>query len=161
MVEPKDFWRALGERPIGVTLVTARGAAGPAGFLGLSATHVSGNPPSLMVSIDDRTSALPVVLEAGHFAVSCVPAEAAALIDVFGGKTDLKGVERFSDDDWMSLTTGAPVLKRAPAAFDCAVEKTFAYAGSTIVVGRVVDLRVTQGDTMVYARGRYSAVRTS
>ena len=160
MVESKDFWRALGERPVGVTLVTAKGAGGPAGFLGLSATHFSGSPPSMMVSIDDRTSALRVVLEARHFAVSCVPAEAAALIDIFGGKTELKGAERFSDDDWTSLTTGAPVLKSAPAAFDCIVETTLGYAGTTIVVGRVVDLRVTQGDTMVYAHGRYSAGHT-
>jgi flavin reductase (DIM6/NTAB) family NADH-FMN oxidoreductase RutF len=55
------------------------------------------------------------------------------------------------------LTTGAPALKRAPAAFDCVVENTFAYAGSTIVVGRVVDLSVTQGDTMVYVRGCFNA----
>jgi flavin reductase (DIM6/NTAB) family NADH-FMN oxidoreductase RutF len=157
MVDPKDFWRALGERPIGVTLVAAKGADGPAGFLGLSATHVSGNPPSMMVSIDGRTSAMRVVLEARHFAVSCVPAEAAALIDVFGGKTELKAAERFTNEDWTSLTTGAPVLKRAPAAFDCVLDDTFAYAGSTIVVGRVVDLRVTQGETVIYLRGRYSA----
>lgn len=157
MVDPKKFWRALGERPVGVTLVTARGAAGPAGFLGLSATHVSGNPPSMMVSIDDRTSALGVVLEARHFAVSCVPAEAAGLIDIFGGKTELKGADRFSDEDWTSLQTGAPILKSAPAAFDCVVETTLSYAGTTIVVGRVVDLRLTQGDTMIYAHGRYSA----
>lgn len=157
MVDPKDFWRALGERPVGVTLVTAKGSAGPAGFLGLSATHVSGNPPSMMVAIDDRTSALRVVLDARHFAVSCVPTEAAALIDVFGGKTELKGAERFNDEDWMSLTTGAPVLKHAPAAFDCVVETTLAYAGSTIVVGRVVDLRVTPAKTITYFRGRYGA----
>ncbi len=157
MVDPKDFWHALGERPVGVTLVTARGAAGPAGFLGLSATHVSGNPPSLIVSIDNKTSALRVVLETQQFAVSCVPAEAAGLINVFGGKTDLKGAERFDEDNWTSLTTGAPVLKRAPAAFDYVIEKTLAYAGSTIVVGRVVDLRITQGDTITYLRGRFSA----
>ena len=157
MVEPKEFWRALGERPIGATLVTARGLGGPAGFLGLSATHVSGNRPSMMVAIDDKTSALRAVLEANHFAVSCVPFEAAALIDVFGGKTELKGAERFSDEDWMSLATGAPVLKSAPAAFDCVVETTLGYAGTTIVVGRVADLRVTQGDTIVCARGRYGA----
>jgi len=159
MIDPKSFWRALGERPLGVTLVTARGAAGPAGFLGLSASHVSADPPSLMVSIDDRTSALKVMLEARHFAVSCLPAEAAALVDIFGGKTELKGTERFKEGDWTSLSSGAPVLKCAPAAFDCTLETTLAYAATTIMVGRVIDLSVTGGDPLLYFRGQYQPLK--
>ena len=34
-IDVKTFWRALGERAIGATIVTAQGADGPAGFLGL------------------------------------------------------------------------------------------------------------------------------
>ena len=39
-IDAKTFWRTLGERAIGATIVAAQGADGPAGFLGLSATHV-------------------------------------------------------------------------------------------------------------------------
>lgn len=155
MIDAKTFWRALGERPVGVTLVTASGAAGPAGFLGLSASHVSANPPALSVAIDGRTSALQTVLEARHFAICCVPAEALGLVDVFGGRTEQKGAARFTDGEWTVLTTGAPVLKAATAAFDCALETTFAYAGTTIVIGRIVDLAVAGGDPLVSFRGQY------
>jgi hypothetical protein len=37
VIDAKTFWRTLGERAIGATIVTAQGADGPAGFLGLSA----------------------------------------------------------------------------------------------------------------------------
>jgi flavin reductase (DIM6/NTAB) family NADH-FMN oxidoreductase RutF len=60
----------LGERAIGATIVTAQGADGPAGFLGLSATHVCADPPSMLVSIDRKTSALAAVLHGHHFAIN-------------------------------------------------------------------------------------------
>jgi len=50
-IDAKTFWKAIGCRAIGVAIVTAKGADGPAGFLALSATHLSASPPMMMVSI--------------------------------------------------------------------------------------------------------------
>ena len=50
-IDTKLFWRTLGQRAIGSTIVTARSNEGPAGFLGLSATHVCAQPPLMLVSI--------------------------------------------------------------------------------------------------------------
>lgn len=44
-IDAKTFWKAIGCRAIGVAIVTAKGADGPAGFLALSATHLSASPP--------------------------------------------------------------------------------------------------------------------
>jgi len=66
LIDAKLFWRALGQRAIGSTIVTARSEEGPAGFLGLSASHVSADPPVMLVSVDRRTSALATVLAARH-----------------------------------------------------------------------------------------------
>ena len=57
-IDAKTFWKAIGCRAIGVAIVTAKGADGPAGFLALSATHLSASPPMMMVSIGLTTSAL-------------------------------------------------------------------------------------------------------
>ena len=70
VIDARTFWRTLGERAIGATIVTAQGADGPAGFLGLSATHVCADPPSMLVSIDRKTSALAAVLHGHHFAIN-------------------------------------------------------------------------------------------
>ena len=35
-IDAKTFWKAIGCRAIGVAIVTAKGADGPAGFLALS-----------------------------------------------------------------------------------------------------------------------------
>src|SRR5215472_16143736 len=89
-IDTRTFWRAIGQRATGSTVVTARSTEGPAGFLGLSATHLSADPPLMMVSIDRRTSALAALLTARHFAINYLPKEATAIADSFGGKGPLK-----------------------------------------------------------------------
>jgi flavin reductase (DIM6/NTAB) family NADH-FMN oxidoreductase RutF len=156
IIDPKAFWRALGQRPIGSTIVTARSSEGPAGFLGLSATHLTANPPFMLVSIDQRTSALAVVLAARHFAVNFLPRDAAALAESFGGKGELKGAARFAAGEWIELATGAPVLKRALGAMDCTLEETIERHGICIAIGRVVDTMIAErGTPLIHFRGGY------
>src|SRR5262245_24744731 len=120
----KTFWRVIGERAIGVTVVTARGHDGPAGFLALSAAHVCADPPTMLASIDRKTSALAAVLEAKHFAINVLPREAQDVADVFGGKGAVSGAARFEPGRWGKLATGAPAFNDALAVIDCTLEKT-------------------------------------
>ena len=155
-IDAKTFWRAIGQRAIGSTVVTACSAEGPAGFLGLSATHVSADPPLMLVSIDKRTSALATVLAARHFAINYLPRDAGSIAEVFGGKGPQKGAERFEPGRWGRLTTGAPVLLDAVGALDCALEDVIERAGVAIVIGRVVDvLDGTRNDPLIHFRGGY------
>src|SRR3974377_1566799 len=112
-IDQRTFWRAIGNRASGSTVVTARSGDGPAGFLGLSAALVCREPPLMLVSVDKRTSALQTILAARHFALNFLPREAAAIADVFGGKGPQKGAERFDIGNWGTLKTGAPVLPAA------------------------------------------------
>jgi flavin reductase (DIM6/NTAB) family NADH-FMN oxidoreductase RutF len=157
VIDVKTFWRALGQRAIGSTIVTARSAEGPAGFLGLSASHISADPPLMLASIDKRTSALQTVLAARHFAVNFLPAEAKEIADLFGGKGTLKGADRFQVGNWQTLTTGAPVLSNALGAMDCALEQTIEHGSISIVIGRVVDVLVGDGNPLIHFRGSYLA----
>jgi flavin reductase (DIM6/NTAB) family NADH-FMN oxidoreductase RutF len=156
IIDAKTFWRALGQRAIGSTIVTARSADGPAGFLGLSASHISADPPLMLASIDKRTSALQTVLAARHFAVNFLPSDASEIADLFGGKGTLKGADRFNVGRWQTLTTGAPVLANALGAMDCTLEDTIERGGICIVVGRVVDVLVgSGGNPLIHFRGGY------
>jgi hypothetical protein len=112
-IDGKQFWQAIGQRATGSTIVTARSESGPAGLLGLSATHLCADPPTMLVSVDKRTSALATILEARHFAINYLPSGQKALADIFGGKSDLKGADRFGTASWIKLATGAPVLADA------------------------------------------------
>src|SRR5262245_40493760 len=94
-IDPKQVWRAIGPRAIGGAVVAACGAQGPSGFLALSATHLAPNPPTMLVTIGKATSALATVLQSKSFSINYFSTEQKRLADVFGGKTELKGANRF------------------------------------------------------------------
>jgi flavin reductase (DIM6/NTAB) family NADH-FMN oxidoreductase RutF len=138
-IDPRTFWRAIGLRAVGTAVVTAQGADGPRGFLALSATHLSASPPLLMVSVDQKTSALATILAARHLAINYLNSTQVDLATSFGGKGDLKGAERFTIGKWTTLRTGAPILVGAAGALDCLLEDSIDRGSATIVIGRLVD----------------------
>ncbi len=150
------FWQAVGNRAVAATVVTARGSAGPAGFLGLSATHVCADPPTMLVSIDAKTSALGAIRDSKHFAINYLPKGAEDVVDHFSGKTDLKGPKRFEAGRWNYLATGAPVFEGAVGVFDCTLEEILERHGTIIALGRVAAIGGdTEADPLVYFRGGY------
>lgn len=154
-IDAKAFWQTLGQRATGMTVVTADSDDGPTGFLGLSASHVTASPPTMLVSIDRKTHALAGVLSRRHFAINYLPAEAGALADAFGGRTGVSGAARFVADDWMTLSSGAPILKSALGAFDCAVTDIIEHGNISIVIGRVLAVHTRpDGDPLVFFRGK-------
>jgi flavin reductase (DIM6/NTAB) family NADH-FMN oxidoreductase RutF len=154
-MDARAFWQAIGCRAVGAAVVTAKDHDGPAGFLGLSATHLSADPPRLMVSVDARTSALRTIHNSRHFAVNYLAPAHEKLIAVFGGKTELRGAERFAGPDWTTLKTGAPVLRGAIGALDCELEEVLERGSTTIVIGRLVAHAAAEGPALVSFRGNW------
>ena len=154
-IDAKTFWRALGARATGVVVATARGPDGPAGFLALSATHVTADPPTMLVSIDKRTAALNAVLHGRHFALNFLSRGDQVLAEMFGGRGEVRGADRFAPERWGMLTTGAPVLNDAVGAIDCTLEETLQRFGVVIAIGRVVDVVVREGEPLLFFRGTY------
>jgi flavin reductase (DIM6/NTAB) family NADH-FMN oxidoreductase RutF len=155
-IDPRAFWRAIGNRATGSTVVTARSDEGPAGFLGLSATHICAEPPLMLVSIDKRTTALQTVLAARHFALNFLPREAVDIADMFGGKGPQKGAARFDTGRWGTLKTGAPILLDAVGAIDCRLVETIERYGVVIAIGQVVDVFDGTGTVpLIHFRGSY------
>lgn len=158
IIDPGSFWRAIGQRATGATIVTATGSNGPAGLLALSATHVTADPPTMLVSIDNKTSALASLLEAKHFAINYLPQGAEDIVDLFSGKSPLKGADRFDASRWGTLATGAPTYNDAIGAIDCTLEEVIERHGVSIILGRVVDFHAdANGAPLVYFRGGYLA----
>ena len=154
VIDAKAFWSAVGQRALGASVVTATGSDGPAGFLGLSTAHVCADPPTMLVSIDKRTSALAAILESRHFAINYLAGDQGDIADIFGGKSELKGSDRFSRGAWATLSTGAPVLAEAAGAIDCTLEETIERHGVVIALGRVVDFAATTREPLILLRGK-------
>lgn len=156
IVDAKKFWHAVGQRATGSTVITARSPDGPAGFLGLSATHVCADPPVMLVSIDKRTSALATIFAARHFAINYLPREARAVAEAFSGRTPQKGADRFQEALWQAHVTGAPIFINAVGAIECVLEETIERHSVVIALGRVVNICLGNSNTpLVHFRGDY------
>ena len=153
--DPKLFWKVLGMRAAGAAVVTAAQDGVPSGFFALSATHLTSNPPSMMVSISNSTSSLAVVLAAGHFAINYLTQADADLVDLFSGRAGPKGEERFEASRWETGQTGAPVLSGAVGVIECRLEEAIPRFDSTIIIGRIASYRMTEDAApMVFFKGR-------
>ena len=154
-IDAQTFWQTLGERATGMTIVTTDSDSGPAGFLGLSAAHVTADPPTMLVSVDQKTSALAGILSRRHFAVNFLPANAEKVADAFSGRAALTGAARFTEGEWGRLTTGAPIYLEALGAFDCTVEDIVQRGSASIVIGKVVDaVARSSGEPLIFFRGK-------
>jgi len=109
----------FGNRATGSTVVTARSDEGPAGFLGLSATHVCADPPLMLVSIDKRTSALQTILAARHFALNFLPHEAVEIARHVRRQGLQKGAERFAGGRWGRFILAHRFCLTRWGAIDC------------------------------------------
>jgi flavin reductase (DIM6/NTAB) family NADH-FMN oxidoreductase RutF len=153
--DPKQFWTLLGQRVVGSTVITVDGPAGPSGFLGLSATHVCAGPPTMLVSIDEKTSACGDILALRRFAVNYLPAGSEHVADMFSGKSGVSGAARFEEGQWTSLETGCPIFIHAVGAADCEVEEVIHRHGVAIVIGRVVATMTNATEMpLIHHRGR-------
>ncbi|MFC3206211.1 flavin reductase family protein [Aquamicrobium soli] len=153
--DPMQFWTLLGQRVVGSTVITVDGPAGPSGFLGLSATHVCASPPTMLVSIDEKTSACGDILARRRFAVNYLPADSERVAGLFAGKSGVSGAARFEEGQWTSLETGCPIFVRAVGAADCEVEEVIHRHGVAIVIGRVVATMTNDKEMpLLHHRGR-------
>lgn len=153
-IDARKFWSLVGSRATGAVVVTVDGRAGPAGFLGLSATHICAEPPTMMVSVDRRTAALADILDRRRFAISVLPAGSESMVDDFGGRTALKGTDRFEPGRWTTGEGGCPVLVGAVATIECEVSGTIDHHGSVLVFGTVVAGEIGGDRPLVLFRGK-------
>lgn len=139
----------------GVSIITAGQGEARTGATVTSATALSVEPPRMMISLNRSSSTWPVVERFKHFCVNVVAPSHQDLANQFAGKGGLKGPDRYLGGEWITLVSGAPVLKDAAAAIDCEVEEAIERHSHVIVIGRVVGIRIHGGGSLVYGNGQY------
>ena len=133
----EDFRDALRLFPSGVTIVTMLDPeTGSAHGLTVSAfTSVSPKPPLILIGIDHRATAYPMLEKEGAvFAVNILAHDQSEQSNRFAW---VKDEDRFAAGDWGTAVTGAPILKDALAWLDCTIFARHLSGTHTIYVGEV------------------------
>jgi flavin reductase (DIM6/NTAB) family NADH-FMN oxidoreductase RutF len=156
---PVDLRPAMRHLAGGVSIVTVGSGRDITGMTVTSVASLSVAPPSLIVSINRAASSWPLLKRNGFFGVNILKADQVDLAERFAGKGGVTGADRFTGAEWTTRVSGVPLLADALAAIDCEVEHIVERHSHAIVVGRPLDIQVSQRSAALgYWQGQYVAV---
>ncbi len=137
-----------------VHVVTTAGAAGAAGFTATAVTPVTDNPSSLLVCINAAGRSARFLTRNGVFCVNTLAVEDAEIANIFAGRRDLHGHDRFTVGKWEKLVTGAPLLATSLVAFDCLLTDARVVATHHVIIGQVVAVHLGEERPALIYQGR-------
>lgn len=129
-----------------VHVLSTDGPAGRRGTTVIAACSVSDKPPTILVCINRENVSNAMFSDNGRFALNTLGASHRELANAFSGLTGLTQDERFAHGNWVTLTTGAPVLADSMMSLDCEVTDTADIATHRVLYGKVTGVRI--GDSL-------------
>jgi flavin reductase (DIM6/NTAB) family NADH-FMN oxidoreductase RutF len=158
-VEPALFREAMSRLGAAVHVITTAGPGGKAGATATAVCSVSDTPPTLLMCLNRRSQTNPAVVENGVFCVNTLGDGGAGLADMFAGRTGIVGTDRFANGEWLTLSTGSPVLASAVIAFDCRIVEVRSVGSHNVFFGAVETVRLgPAGQALVYHDRAYKRV---
>ena len=147
-----ELRRVMGHFATGVTVITTRDVDGkPYGLTANALCSVSLAPPLLLVCIDKRAESYPAFERSGLFAINILGLGHEDLSRRFA----VSGGDKFVDVSYRSGTTGVPVLEGVLGVVECRVVAGHDAGDHTIYVGEVQHMEASQGDPLLFFRGKY------
>jgi len=149
------FREGMSRAAAAVHVVTTDGAGGRAGFTATAVTPVTDRPASLLVCVNTASRSAQALLANRVFCVNTLSAADLDLADVFAGRSELQGQERFTVGQWETLETGSPALTTSLVSFDCHISDARIVATHHVIIGEIVRVRLgKERSTLVY-QGRH------
>ncbi len=137
----------------GVSVITGHGPSGPGGMTANAVCSLSLDPLLLLVCFENTARTLPIVRDAGRFAVNVLAADQRQLSDVFASKRTEH--EKF-DDVAYELRDGVPLLVDTLAWLICDLRRLIPAGDHTIAIGAVCDMgHPADRDPLIWYRGEY------
>ncbi|WP_159090013.1 flavin reductase family protein [Ruegeria sp. Alg231-54] len=151
MMDVRDYRRALGVFPTGVTIVATYDAdKEPWGLTANSFTSVSLEPPVISVCVAKSGRVFPTLSQSDHFAVNILSAEQKDLAMHFASDVE----NRFTDTDWIA-GAATPLIPGASAQLECTVHSRVDADDHQILLGRVVNYIYVPVPPLVYCCGAF------
>jgi flavin reductase len=158
-LDPARFRDAMSRVAAAVHIVTTDGPGGLAGITATSVASITDEPPMMLFCINKTSPSAARIIENGVFCINTLAPSHEALAEIFAGRTGHYLGERFAGGEWTKLITGAPVLRRAAAAFDCRLVEAKSVMTHIVMIGAVEAADFgPEGGNLSYARRKYDMV---
>jgi flavin reductase (DIM6/NTAB) family NADH-FMN oxidoreductase RutF len=155
---PELFREVFGRFATGVAVITSSGPTGSGGMTANAICSLSLDPLLALVCFENRARTLPIVRDAGRFALNILGSKQRDVARVFASKVPegekLDGVEHH-------LLHGAPIIDGSLAWAICDLREQIAGGDHTIVIGEVIEMGLGDGEPLLWYEGRYHSLPPS
>lgn len=134
-VSAEAFKDAFRRHPGGVSVVTADIGEGPVALTLTSVASVSADPPLLVFSVSEMSSATPTILAAETIVVHLIDSSGLDIAQL----ASTHGADRFANVAWERLPTGEPRYSSISNWLRCRIIERVPAGGSTVVVALVLE----------------------
>lgn len=150
----RRFRDVLGRFASGVTVVTSTSADEPVGMTCQSFSSVSLDPPLVLFCPAKTSRSWPRIQRSGRFCVNLLAHDQSELSNMMASR----GTDKFAGLDWRpSPATGSPLFDGILGYVDCTIHAVHEAGDHFIVVGRVLELDVTDvPHPLLFFQGQYA-----
>lgn len=151
--------RLAGACTIITSVAPGQGREGWAGMTATAVASVTADPAKLLVCINRSTWAHSIITQSRILGVNVLGEDALALAKRFAG--GVQPQEKFAEGNWLTATSGAPLLANALASFDCLVSEAVEASTHDIFICEVLGvlLREPGGQPLIYFDGAFQPER--
>jgi flavin reductase len=147
--------RLAGACTIITSVAPGQGREGWAGMTATAVASVTADPARLLVCINRSTWAHSIISQSRILGVNVLGEDALDLAKRFAG--GIRPDEKFAEGNWLTTTSGAPLLANALASFDCLVSECIEASTHDIFICDVLGVLIRQpgGDPLIYFDGAF------
>ncbi len=143
------FRKAMGKFATGVTVVTTKTEEGIHGMTANAFMSVSLEPKLVTISIDNKARMLDKIHKSKKFAISFLAEDQVHVSMHFAGQK--KSDEEIEFEEIHNL----PAIKGALATIACEVTQSMVVGDHTLFVGKVLEIKVIDGQPLTFYGGKY------
>ena len=151
-MDDRQFRQAMGQFATGVTVITTEMDGKEHGMTANAFMSVSLDPKLVVVSIGEKAQMLEKIKKSKKFAINILSDAQQEYSQIFAGQIK---ENREIDFDFLA---GLPVLNGAIAQVACDVVSEHVEGDHTLFIGKVIDLKVEDGDPLLFFKGKYRSI---
>ncbi|GIO20434.1 flavin oxidoreductase [Oceanobacillus oncorhynchi subsp. incaldanensis] len=152
-MDSREFRNAMGKFATGVTVITTNDGTNTHGMTANAFMSISLDPKLITISIDNKANMLQKIKASGQYAVNFLSDKQQDISMNFAGQKKKEDGVDFGD------VQGVPVIKDALASVVCDVDQEIVVGDHTLFIGKVKDVKVTEGNPLTFYCGKYGDYR--
>lgn len=157
-IDPMQFRNTLAQWASGVTVVTTTHNGLRYGMTASSFSSVSLEPPLILICVGKAAFTHDLLLETGTFGVNILNSKQLQIGKRFAEKHG-NYIDRFSDLNVVTGSTGSPLMADALAWLECRTIKAVDAGDHTIFIGEVIDSAINGGEPLLYVNRMWGSFR--